>query len=76
MKMGTARNAELIMNDITGKTLAEVLGANGNHLGGKHDDRIEAPDRYSDSAIEWLYRCQANESPVVNCRCMMVLSGE
>lgn len=61
------------MLGIAGKTLAEVLGVNGNHLGGKYDNRIESPAKeYSDSALEWLYKCQASRRPMVNCRCVML----
>lgn len=53
-------------------TLVDILGENGNHLGGEYDDRIEAPDRYNDSAIEWLQRCNALRIPMANCRCVML----
>lgn len=57
-----------------GPTLADILGANGNHLGGLYDDPVEpGMDRYSDSALEWLGRCQASRTPPPRCRCFYIV---
>lgn len=58
-------------------TLADVLGANGNHLGGEYDDRIESPIKtFSPSVYEWLHRCNKDRTPMPRCGCIWILPVE
>jgi len=59
-----------------GPTLADILGENGNHLGGLYDDPVEPLARYSDSALEWLDRCNAIRIAPPNYRGLYVVDGE